>query len=145
MPKKPHIQLSESEQEELQALLSKGNVNARIVRRAMALLQLHEGSSYTAVAKQLGVVIQTASTWASNYKEEGLACIREKPRSGRPKKISGIDQAKIVALACSKPPAGESVWTLRLLADYAVELIEADSISHMQVGRILKKTNSNPT
>jgi hypothetical protein len=73
------------------------------------------------------------------------SAIEERPRSGKPPKFSGKQQAKITALACSTPPEGRSRWTLRLLADKVVELELVDDISHKSVGEILKKTNSSLT
>ena len=65
------------------------------------------------------------------------------PRSGRPIKIDGTQRAKITALACSDAPAGHARWTLRLLAAKVVELGyvgDGETVSHTQVGNILKKT-----
>ena len=145
MSKRPHVKLSENEHQELKALLSKGNLNVRTYRRASALLQLHEMATYTEVAKQLGVTKQTVSTWAAKYQEGQLDFLNDKPRTGRPKKILSIDEAKIVALACSEPPEGYERWSLRLLADYAGELAETEPIYDSGVRRILKKTNLNRT
>ena len=71
--------------------------------------------------------------------------LNDKPRSGRPVEIDGPLRAKITALACSEPPEGYSRWSLRLLADKAVELQFVQELSHSYVGEILKKTNSNHT
>ena len=79
------------------------------------------------------------SEWAQNYKEEGLLCLADKPRSGRPIEIDGSQRAKITALACSEAPAGYARWSLRLLAEKAVELGYCENISHTDVGVILKK------
>ncbi|MBI1878203.1 MAG: helix-turn-helix domain-containing protein, partial [Chloroflexi bacterium] len=65
----------------------------------------------------------------------------DKPRSGRPIEIDGRQRATITALACSTPPLGYGSWSLRLLADKAVELEYCEHISHSQVGDILKKTS----
>jgi hypothetical protein len=70
-----------------------------------------------------------------------LLCLQDKPRSGRPIEIDGVTRAKITALACSEAPAGYGQWSLRLLAEKAVELDYCDSISHTQVANILKKTS----
>lgn len=145
MSKKEHVQLSEADQNYLEELLSKGKLAAKTYRRATALLELNRGYTYTKVSQTVGVTIQSLSTLANNYKENGLACLTDKPRSGRPKKILSVDEAAITALACSDPPEGYAKWSLRLLADHAVELIEADSISYGEVRRILKKTNSSLT
>lgn len=145
MKKKEHVKLSESEQRYLEELLSKGNLPVKTYRRAQGLLFLNQGETYTAVGQRLGVTKQTVSVWTQKYRENGLDALTDKPRPGRPKKILSVDEAKITALAGSKPPEGYSQWSLRLLAEHAVELVEADKISYSGVRRILKKTNSNPT
>ena len=117
----------------------------RVYRRALALLELHRGQTYTAAARTVGVTKQTASIWASQYRTDGLTFLTDQQRPGRPRKIDSVDEARITALACSDPPAGHSQWTLRLLADHAVELIEADTISYSKVHQILKKTSSSRT
>jgi hypothetical protein len=66
-------------------------------------------------------------------------------RSGRPIEIDGGQRAKITALACSDAPKGNSRWTLRLLADKAVELGYCEHLSHNHAGEILKKTKSSRT
>lgn len=142
---KQHIKLSDADHTFLKELLSQGKLPARTSRRAFALLELNRGHTYTAVAQTVGVTKQSVSIWAANYRANGLDFLTDKQRSGRPKKIWSVDEAKITALACSDPPEGYSQWSLRLLADHAVELIEAESISYSGVRRILKKTNSSPT
>ena len=77
--------------------------------------------------------------------EEFEAALHDKPRSGKPPTIKPEAKAKITALACSDAPAGYARWTLRLLADKSVEMGYITSISHMEVGRILKKTRSSRT
>jgi len=69
----------------------------------------------------------------------------DQPRTGRPVEITGAQRAKITALACSQAPAGHAGWTLRLLADKAVELELIEHGSHNAVKEILKKTNSSRT
>jgi transposase len=141
MTTKEHITLSEADDTFLKELLSQGKLAARTYRRALALLELNRGQTYTAVAQTVGVTKQSVSIWATHYRANGLDFLTDKARSGRPKKILSVDEAKITALACSAPPAGYSQWSLRLLADHAVELMEAESISYSGVRRILKKTN----
>jgi putative transposase len=118
---------------------------AKTYKRAVALLELDRGRTFTAVAEIVGVMIQTVSTWAKKYKESGLEFLTDKPRPGRPVVIDGLQRAKITALACSDPPEGYEKWSLRLLADKAVELKIVDDISYGEVRLILKKTNSSPT
>ena len=78
---------------------------------------------------------------AKRYASEGLACLYDNPRSGRPIKITAEQRDQITVLACESSPEGSSQWSLRLLADKVVELGYCDSISHSQVGEILKKEN----
>lgn len=139
--KKQYIQLSQEDREYLEALISKGEQKAKIYRRALGLLELDRGQTYTAVSKILKVTIPTISNWAAQYKENGLQVLQDQPRAGRPIEIDGNQRAKITALACSQPPEGYAQWNLRLLANKVVELEYCEHISHTQVGQILKKTN----
>jgi transposase len=139
--KKRHVQLSDVDREFLEALISKGELTAKAYRRALGLLELDRGATYTAVSKSLRVTIPTLSNWAAKYPESGLQVLQDQPRSGRPVEIDGNQRAKITALACSEPPEGYARWSLRLLADKVVELRYCDHISHTEVREILKKTN----
>jgi len=139
--KKQHVQLSDADRAYLEALISKGELSAKIYRRALGLLELDRGQTYTAVSKILKVTIPTLSGWAAKYQEGGLQALQDQPREGRPIEIDGEQRAKITALACSEPPEGYARWSLRLLADKAVELEYCEHISHTEVREILKKTN----
>ena len=143
--KKQHIQLSESERTQLQKLLNQSSLPARKFKRVLAILELDRGRTLTAVAQTVGATIQSVSSWASKYRELGLVGLDDKPIPGRPVTISGEERAKITALACSEAPEGYSQWSLRLLAEKAVELELVEEISHTHVNRILKKTNSSHT
>lgn len=142
---KQHVQLSERERKQLEDLLSHGNIAARKSKRVLAILELDRGRTFKSVAQTVGATKQIVSTWARKYRENGLAGLEDKPIPGRPPTISGMDRAKITALACSEAPEGHGQWSLRLLAEKAVELEYVEGISHTHVGRILKKTNSNRT
>jgi len=143
--KKEHVKLSEADRTYLENLIKKGSLLAKSYKRALALLELDRGRTFTDVAESVGVVKQTTSTWAQKYKESGLEFLTDKPRPGRPTVIDGLQRAKITALACSDPPEGYERWSLRLLADKAVELKLVESISYGEVRLILKKTNSSHT
>ena len=135
--KKQHVQLSEADRAYLEVLISKGELSAKMYRRALGLLELDRGQSYSAVSKVLKVTIPTLSGWAAKYQENGLEVLHDQPRSGRPIEIAGDQRAKITALACSKPPEGYARWSLRLLAEKAVELAYCEHISHTEVNEIL--------
>ena len=139
--KKQHVQLTQTDREYLEALISKGDLKAKAYRRALGLLELDRGKTYTVVSKTLQVRLPTLSSWASMYKESGMQVLADQPRSGRPVEIDGNQRAKITALACSTPPEGHAQWSLRLLAEKVVELDYCEHISHTEVGQILKKMN----
>jgi len=73
-----------------------------------------------------------------------MGALKEKARSGRPLKMTGEVEAKLIAIACSKPPEGYAQWTMRMLANRLVELEVVDSIGHVTVSERLKKIRSNP-
>ena len=139
--KKQHLKLNKQDHRYLTTLLSKGNLPARAARRVSALLLLHQGLTFTQVAETVGVVVQTVSGWRNKYLDSGLEFLTDKVKPGRPIEIDGDLRARITALACSTEPTGYARWSLRLLAEKVVELQMCESISHTQVGTILKKIN----
>jgi transposase len=139
--KKQHVQLSQSNREYLEKLVASGELKVKVYKRALGLLELDRGKTLSAVAETLNVTNTTVGHWRDSHNEIGLACLQDQARSGRPIEIDGPQRAKVTALACSEPPVGYGRWTLRLLADKAVELGYSDHLSHTQVGEILKKTS----
>jgi len=137
---KHHITLSEDDRSTLERLLSAGTLSARKFKRATALLELDRGKTLVQVATTLSVSYPTISTWRDGYNATGLNCLDDAPRSGRPIEIDGMQRAKITALACSDVPEGHARWSLRLLAEKAVESGLCDHVSHSFVGDVLKKT-----
>jgi hypothetical protein len=101
--KKQHVQLTQTDREYLETLISKGQQSARVYRRALGLLELDRGKTYTAVSQTLQVAIPTLSNWAAQYAEKGLKVLKDKERPGRPIEIDGEQRAKVTALACSEP------------------------------------------
>jgi len=136
---KHHLELTSTERSELEALLSKGQLGARQFKRATGLLELDRGKTIQAICETLGVSRVTVRKWRDRYHQEGLALLTDKPRPGRPIEIDGGQRAKVTALACSDAPTGHARWTLRLLANRAVDLNYCKHLSHTQVREILKK------
>ena len=90
----------------------------------------------------------TVQNVRTSYANNGLATTLSRKKRATPPvapKVTGDVEAHIIALACGNPPEGYEKWTLRLLADKCVELNYAESLSHMTVARILKKTNISLT
>jgi putative transposase len=110
------------------------------------LVLADEGKCDKEISEAVGVSNPTIKRIRKAFVNDGLkAALADAPRSGRPSIFDGKSRAKITALACSQAPEGYSQWSLRLLADKAVELKLVEDISHTQVGKILKKTSLHPT
>jgi transposase len=136
------IKLRKNELRSLTTIIKRGATRARTQTRARILDLLHRRQHPQAIASALQVSLQTIFNVKRRYLTGGLeAALFDKTRSGRPIRIDGAQRAKIMALACSTPPEGHARWTLRLLADKAVELQLCAAVSHNAVKEILKKTN----
>lgn len=140
------IQLSKVELSSLKTLFSGGSGSNRKHNRARILGLLEQNKSATEIAALLGYSPTTVYNVKKRYQAEGLeSALTEKSHLGKPSRITGESCARITALACSDAPKDHSRWTLRLLADTAIELGLIDSISHNHVRAILKKTNYSRT
>jgi len=138
--KKQHVELTKLDRDYLLGLSNRKTLGVRVLKRALALLALDQGETLEAVARHQQLTNDTIAQLRNRYKAQGLACLQDAPRSGRPVEIDGRQRAQITALACSEAPAGHSQWSLRLLAERIVDLEYCEAISHTQVGQILKKT-----
>jgi len=151
MQKKYHVKLSPQERTNLVALTRKGKARARQLTHARVLLLLDENrqEGYMTdkqISDILSVSPSTIHRLRRKFAAEGLdAALEDKPRKGRPPLFSGRDAATVTALACSDPPEGYAKWSMRLIADKAVELEYVESISHQTVFNILKKTRFHLT
>jgi putative transposase len=151
MMKKYTVKLTERQRKELINLTRRGKSSARQLRRARVLLLSDENRPKGAmtdaeISEIFSVSLSTIHRIRQQFVNEGLdETLSEKPRSGRPKVFLGRDAAQITALACSDVPEGHAKWSLRLLADKAVELEYVDTISYQTVSNILKKTRYRRT
>jgi len=141
--RKEHIKLNEQEHSYLTMLTTSGQLKARQFKRAMTLLWLHQGKTMSEASRLLDYAYPSVVNLKKNFLTDGLKCLEEKPRAGRPIIFDGAERAKIAALACSDAPAGRARWSLRLLSDKAVELEFVPRISYSKVREILKKTCFN--
>jgi hypothetical protein len=147
------VTLTQEERQELELLTRPGKTESRkfIHARVLLLCDAGEGGpkwKVVDVAAALGITSRAIERLKKLFVEEGIeAALGRKVREKPPREIQfdGAFEARLIALACSKAPEGHSRWTVRLLADKAVELNFASSVSHMTVQRILKKTNLNLT
>jgi transposase len=147
------VTLTKDEREMLELMTRRGKTHARRFIHARALLLCDAGTDGPAwnvsdVATALGVSSRAIEHLKKRFVEEGLqAALERKPREKPPREVrfDGAFEARLIALACSEAPEGRRRWTVRLLADKAVELSFAESVSHMTVQRVLKKTNLSLT
>ena len=149
--KKYRVRLAGVEQEELKALVSRGRAAAYKQTHARILLLSDENQAEgpmldQEISRALKVGTATVERVRRRCVEEGVeaALGRRQQLNRRKKKLDGAGEAHLIALACSKPPAGRVSWTLRMLADGLVERGIVDSIGTDTVRRTLKKTNSSP-
>lgn len=147
MRKAQLIQLTEEQRKELKKLVSTGTAQSRVATRARVILMAAKGGregGNQAIADALEVSWRTVIRIKSRFQQEGTEAIKEHARAGRPPRITGDIEAKLVMLACSKPPEGRSRWTLQLLADKMIELEYIDYISDVGVMKRLKKIGFDP-
>lgn len=149
--KKYIVTLTEEERNFLADLISKGKHRSQKILNALTLLACDEGEYQSSRSKneEIARVLNTSMRKIDRVKKrfvmDGLDVALHGRKGSRvyAKKADGDFEAHLIALSCSKPPEGFSRWTLRLLADKAIELQYVDSISHETVRRVLKKTNSS--
>ena len=147
------VTLTQEEHKELETMTRRGKTHARKFIHARALLLCGAGADGPAwnvadVATALGVTSRAIEHLKKRFVEDGFeAALERKPREKPPRDVifDGAFEARLITLACSDAPEGHRRWTVRLLADKAVELRFAESVSHMTVQRVLKKTNSSLT
>jgi transposase len=139
------VELSQAEREELTALLSGGKHAARKLKRAQILLAADAGVSDEAIATSVGVGGSTVYRTKRCFVEGNLeAALSEEPRPGAARKLSGKEEALLVATACSNPPEGRARWTLELLAGAMVKLTEHEGLSRETVRRRLAENDLKP-
>jgi len=146
------VTLTEDERKSLQELSSKGKHNSQQILNALILLNCDKSewnincSTNEEISRVLNISMRKIDRVKKRFVEEGLEVALDGKESDRiySKKVDGDAEAHLVALSCSQPPEGFARWSLRLLADKAVELGYFEDISHETVRRTLKKTKSNP-
>jgi transposase len=139
------VELSQTERSELKTLLSGGRHAARRLKRAQILLAADAGASDDDIATSVGVGGSTVYRTKRRFVLGNLqAALSEEPRPGAGRKLSGKEEALLVATACSKSPAGRARWTLELLAGQMVRLTEHASLSRETVRRRLAENDLKP-
>ena len=145
------VKLSDEEREQLNTLIHMGKHPARRLMKARILLKADaseagEGWSDSEIAAALDTSVDTVARTRQQLVEEGVASVltrKHSPASARSRIFDGAAEAKLIALACCKPPKGRARWTLQLLEEAVVELNIVDRASDNTIGRTLKKMRSD--
>src|SRR6202165_681886 len=151
--KKYVARLSGEEREQLETLIRKGKGPAQRLLKARILLKADvsedgDGWSDSRIIEALETCASMVYRVRKQLVEEGLEAVLSRKQRTMPaiaRIFDGEKEAKLIALACSEPPKGRVRWTLRLLEEKVVELNIVDKASDNTIGRVLKKTFSNPT
>ena len=149
--KKYIVRLSNEEQEQLKKLTAVGKSAAYKIKHAHILLKADaDGPNWTdkQIAEAFSVTTRTVSGIRQRFVEQGLESALNRKKQDNPSRrpiFDGQAEARLIAIGCSMPPEGHARWTLRLLADKAVELEIVESVSHETVRQTLKKTRLNLT
>src|SRR6266568_4413902 len=139
------VELSQAERDELTAMLSKGKRAARKLKRAQILLAADAGRSDEEIASAVAVGGSTVYRTKRRFVEGNLErALSEDPRPGAERKLTGKEEALLVATACASPPEGRARWTLELLADAMVKLTDHQSLSDETVRRRLAENGLKP-
>jgi transposase len=144
------VRLSSPEREELAAFVKKGKAQAYRIKHANILLAVDaDGPNWTdeQAARAFGCHRNSVANIRERFVEQGLEAALERKKQKAPSRkliFDGEKEARLIAMACSRPPAGCAKWTLKMLADKLVELEVVESVSQQTVRRTLKKTNSSP-
>ena len=139
------VELSEAERTELQVMLSGGRHAVRRLKRAQILLATDAGQSDEAIATSVAVSASTVRRTKRRFVEGSLErALSEEHRQGARRKLSGQEEALLVATACADPPEGRARWTLELLAGELVRLTEHETLSRETVRRRLAENALKP-
>ena len=141
---KHEVHLKEEERRKLIGIVSKGRNKAVVIQRAHILLKVDEGKTDAEISQILYVSEQTIRRIRLRFAEAGLqAALEDKPHPATGSELDEKQEARIIALACSEPPAGQARWTLELLTQEVLKDGIATHLSPETVRLLLKKTNSN--
>lgn len=139
------VELTPEENGQLRELVSKGNPRARKVKRAQVLLAAAAGHGGATIAETVSVGTSTVYRIKRRFVEGGLErALNEQPRPGAERKLTGEEEALLVAITCSAPPAGRNRWALELLAGELVRRTEHEQLSRETVRRRLADNELKP-
>lgn len=141
----PDFKLSSSDVRQLISLLSKGKNSVHHIKRAQILLAMHNQYPAIIVAEIVKSTKKTVYNTLKAYREGGLVkALHDLPRPGQPLLLNQKQEAHVVALACSDPPAGRARWTVRLLVEFAKKTKIVMTVSRETIRKLLKNQDLKP-
>ena len=152
--KKYVVELTQDERQRLHKLISAGSAPARMLNRARILLKADVGEhaeGESLLDREIAPMLETSTATVQRVRErffrQGLDAALERSAPDRvyERTFDGRAEARLIALACSEAPEGRERWSMRLLADKAVQMGIVQGVSHETVRKTLKKTNCAPT
>jgi transposase len=144
MPTPQPVQRSETDRERLSVVLPRGKANVRTLKRAPVLLKLDAKWSGAEIAEACDVSQNTVGKVRKRFATGGLdAVLSDRQQQRRRAALTGVQQAHLIAIACSPAPEGHDQWTLRLLAGQAVELGFVDTIAIDTIRALVRRTSSS--
>lgn len=139
------LALSKTDRSRLYMFIHSGQQSARARTRAQVLLKLGEGWNLVEICRAFDVCRNTVLNVRARFAEGGVdAVLRHKRQARYRQAVTGAQQAHLIAIACSKVPDGHDHWTVRMLANKAVELGFVEKVSPETIRAVLKKTRSSP-
>jgi len=145
MPKQIQIQVSKQERRELKVLLNGGLQPVRTVLRALALGRLGNGESTSKIGADLRLSRKAVWQIGQRFLRGGLErALYDQARSGGPPLLNAQEQQRIIALACSQPPAGQARWTIRLLAQEAIKRKLVPRVGRETIRVVLQSHDTKP-
>ncbi|MBI3169887.1 MAG: helix-turn-helix domain-containing protein [Chloroflexi bacterium] len=142
---KHEVHLKAEERRKLLGIVSKGRNKAVLIQRAHILLKVEEGKTDAEISQMLYASEQTIRRVRLRFAQEGLqAALEDKPHPVTGSELDEKQEAHIIALACSEPPAGQARWTLQMLTQEVLKDGIVTHISPETVRLLLKKTSSSP-
>lgn len=146
MSKKYVVDLKRDEQEMLTGLISSGTQRVRKLNHARILLKAHDDWTDQRISEALNVSVPTIERVRQHFVEEGIqqALSPRKTRRRYQRLMDGIQEAHLLALACSQPPKGHRRWSLRLLASEMIRFEYIDEVSHATVRNVMQENELKP-
>ena len=139
------VALGKRDRERVRALLRKGELSARVLRRAEILQMLDRGWTQGDITDALDISRMTVQRIGRRYMEEGLdSALKERARRRKSRLLTKRDETRIIAMVCSRPPSGQARWSVRLIAEEAMRRQVVARVGRETIRKLLKTHDLKP-